>query len=278
MNICVLSGKGGTGKTTLSTTLAKIMNANYFDADVEEPNGFIFLKPQDLKQEDVKVEVPVIDKDKCTLCGMCVQNCYFNALAKAGEQILLFDKLCHGCGVCEVSCKFNAISYTKKTIGIIEEGNSINGKCQRGLLNIGEPMAVPVIKALLNKLPNEEYNIIDCPPGTSCNVVTALSYIDRAILVAEPNKFSLNDLKRAVELVRVRKIPFGIVINKKMNNANDIIEEYCMNENISILGEIPYNKDLAVVYSNGELLINENLFKQYVDPIVENIRRDQAWS
>ena len=113
MNIAILSGKGGTGKTTVSTNLAMTLGISYVDCDVEEPNGFIFLNPTIQKQEDVFVEYPHIDQEKCVLCGACVKACQFNALAKAGKEIMVFEKLCHDCGACKLVCKTGALSYEK---------------------------------------------------------------------------------------------------------------------------------------------------------------------
>ena len=273
MNIVVLSGKGGTGKTLVSTNLAKYMNANYIDSDVEEPNGFIFLKP-DIKQKlDVKVKVPFIDNDKCKKCFKCTEFCRFNALANTNDKVLVFDKLCHSCGGCKIVCEFNAIEYVDKKLGIIENGITHDIKCSRGLLNIGEPMAVPVIKELLNNL-TEGLNIIDSSPGTSCNVVNILEHADVAMLVTEPTNFGLHDLDRAVKLVRKFNIPFGIVINR-VTEKDNIITKYCIENKIEILGQIDYDKDIAIMYSKGELIINKdkylNIFKDLSSTIKEKL-------
>ncbi len=219
MNIAVLSGKGGTGKTTVSTNLALALKSNYIDCDVEEPNGFLFLKPKIETEKKVMVEYPIIDDNKCINCGVCANVCQFNALAKVKDDIMLFQKLCHGCGACKIACKYNAITYDKRDIGKIENGFSHDISCSRGILNISEPMAVPVIKELLKNLSGKR-NLIDCSPGTSCNVVNALKYADGAILVTEPSEFGFHDLKMAIELVKMYKIPFGIVINKDDGEDN----------------------------------------------------------
>lgn len=276
MNIAVLSGKGGTGKTTISTNLALILKANYIDCDVEEPNGFIFLKPSDIISKEVEIDYPLIDYAKCIHCGECSNACEFNALARVNECIILFEKLCHSCGVCKIVCKHGAIEYKKRSIGIIEEGNSGDIKCKRGLLNVGEPMAVPIIKKLLKDL-NQGINIFDCSPGTSCNVVNTIQNVDLAVLVTEPSEFGLHDLKMAVELVRKFNIPMGIVINKNSGSKN-IITAYCEKEKIPILGYLPYKRDIAQHYSTGRMLIENEEYRSFFEDIAKRVKEASAWN
>ncbi|NFH80153.1 (4Fe-4S)-binding protein [Clostridium botulinum] len=277
MNIAVLSGKGGTGKTTVSTNLALALKSNYIDCDVEEPNGFIFLKPEINETKDVMIDYPFIDDEKCVSCGKCVEVCQFNSLAKVKNDIMLFNKLCHGCGACEIVCEYDALIYKQRELGKIEVGMARDINCSRGILNISEPMAVPVIRELLKNLSSDTNNLIDCPPGTSCNVVTALKYAHGAILVTEPSEFGLHDLKMAVELVKTYNIPFGIIINKD-DGEDNIVKKYCRNEKINLIGVIPYSKNTATLYSNGEVLYDSLQHKVLFDKLSEQVKEELKWS
>lgn len=275
MNIAILSGKGGTGKTTVSTNLAVTLGVSYVDCDVEEPNGFIFLNPSIQKGEDVYAGYPVIEKETCVLCGACAKVCQFNAIAKAGNEVVVFEKLCHDCGACKLVCKTGAITYAKRLIGKLESGSTKDINCQRGVLNVGEPMAVPVIRKLLDNIPDEDH-LIDCPPGTSCNVVNALKYADAAILVTEPSEFGLHDLSMAVELVRLYHIPYGIIINKDDETEN-IIKHYCKKNNVTLFGTIPYSMEAAALYSKGIMLCEDDVYRVIFKRIVEKIKEAFSW-
>ena len=275
MNIAILSGKGGTGKTTVSTNLAITLGVSYVVCDVEEPNGFIFLNPTIQNNEEVFVEYPIINKENCVLCGACAKACQFNALAKAGKEIVIFEKLCHDCGACKLVCKAEALSYTKRPIGRLENGVGNGIVCSRGILNVGEPMAVPVIRKLLGGLTKEDH-LIDCPPGTSCNVVNSLKYADAAILVTEPSEFGLHDLKMAVALVKLYKIPYGIIINKDDGKEN-MIKNFCKESGISLYGTIPYSMEAAALYSKGIMLCENEFYKNVFVNIAEKIKEVSPW-
>ena len=275
MNIAILSGKGGTGKTTVSTNLAMTLGVSYVDCDVEEPNGFIFLNPSIQKREDVFVEYPVIDQKKCSMCGACARACQFNALAKAGKEIVVFEKLCHDCGACRLVCKTNSLFYVKRSIGKLENGMAKEINCFRGILNIGEPMAVPVIRKLLKELPKEDH-LVDCPPGTSCNVVTALKYVDAAILVTEPSEFGLHDLIMAVELVKLYNIPYGIVINKD-DGQDNMVKSFCRKNGVPLFGVIPYSMEAAALYSTGIMLCEDDNHKMNFIDMAQKIKEAFTW-
>lgn len=270
MNIGILSGKGGTGKTSLSTNLAVLLKANYIDCDVEEPNGHIFLKPQDSKLKKMYLPIPLIDNEKCSMCQKCVKSCNFNALAAAGDKIMLFPKLCHGCKVCGLVCPTSAISFDKKEIGKIIYSISNDINCTWGELNVSEPSGVPIIKKIVKDLYKNKLNIIDCAPGTSCNVTNVLPYLDEIILVTEPTPLGLHDLDMAVNLVKKTQKKFSVVINKD-DMKDNIIKKYCEDNNVDIIGRIPFSKEYASVYSKGELLINDDKFKRILTNIANEI-------
>jgi len=270
MRISILSGKGGTGKTTVATNLAKILGYMYVDCDVEEPNGFIFLKPRVIESNEVEVLVPTIDKDKCILCGRCVESCYFNALANTGKEIMVFEKLCHSCGACSLICTEKAIKEKERLIGKIDIGEIDDIDCIRGILDVGEPMAGPIISKVKGMI-NNENALIDCAPGSSCNVVKAIKDTNFAILVTEPTEFGLHDLKIAVELVIKMGIPYGVIINRTDEYANLIID-FCKENNITILGQIQFDKNIANLYSKGKLLIEDEKYRSIFIEIAQKLK------
>jgi len=256
--ISVASGKGGTGKTTVSTNLAlSIGKAQFIDCDVEEPNANIFIKTELKEYEDVSVSIPKIDEGKCDYCGKCSEFCVYNALAVVPSKVLVFPELCHSCGGCELVCPKDAVSWNKRVIGRIEHGLAEDIDFYHGLLNVGEMQAVPVIKALKRKVDKSKKVIIDVPPGTSCPVIESISGSDYCILVTEPTPFGLHDLKLAVEVVRHLHIPFGVIINRDGIGDNRV-ELYCKNEHIPVLLKIPERKKIAHLYSKGIALVNES--------------------
>jgi len=262
MIISVASGKGGTGKTTIATSLAlSLANAQLLDCDVEEPNAHIFLKPQIKEKKPSYIPIPEIDEDKCDYCGKCAEICVYNAIAviapgdnnKKGS-VLVFPSLCHGCGACSELCPQNAIKEVNREIGVVEMGVCGETEFVHGKLNISEAMSPPVIRQVKKYIDPKKTVIIDAPPGTSCPVVTSVKDSDFSILVTEPTPFGLNDLILAVEVIRKLKIPFGVVINRS-DLGNNKTEEYCKQENIPVLMKIPFKKEIAMAYSKGEPMV-----------------------
>jgi len=257
MIISVASGKGGTGKTTIATNLAlSLRNVQFLDCDVEEPNANIFLHAKINESEDICVNIPEIDKDKCDYCGKCSDFCAYNALAVVQSKILVFPELCHSCGGCELVCPKDAIGWEERVIGRIEHGQSNGIDFYHGLLNVGEAQVIPLIKGLKNKINKNKIVLIDVPPGTSCPVIESINGSDYCILVTEPTPFGLHDLKLAVEIIKHQYIPFGVVINRDGIGDKEV-EIYCQQNRIPILLKIPEQQKIAYLYSKGIPLVNE---------------------
>jgi MinD superfamily P-loop ATPase len=257
MNIAIASGKGGTGKTTVSVALAQGFETPVvlLDCDVEEPNSAFFTHPEITSKEPVTVPVPVVDADVCTGCGACSELCAFNAIAVAGETAMVFPELCHSCGGCMRICPEGAITEKPQPIGEITRGTSGQITTIEGRLNIGNAMAPPLIRAVKKAAPSDRPVLIDCPPGTSCPMITAVSGCDFVILVTEPTPFGLNDLKLAVETVRILQIPFGVIINRA-DAGDDRVVRYCNEEGIEMLLHIPESRTVAEAISRGEGLLS----------------------
>ena len=261
MRIAVASGKGGTGKTTIATSLAlSLANQEevwYLDCDVEAPNGHLFLKPAFSQESPAMVRIPQIQADRCNLCGKCVEVCQFHALAKVGANILIFPQLCHGCGSCTWNCPESAISEIPNPIGMLESGLTGAGiHFLRGLLTISEPMAKPVIQQLKqsNHPPDRAVVILDAPPGASCPVVETLRGADFAMLVTEPTPFGLHDLKQMIGIVREMGIPAGVVVNRD-GIGDSQMDKYLAQNRIPVLLRVPFDKNLAMGLAAGRSLI-----------------------
>jgi MinD superfamily P-loop ATPase len=258
MMIAVASGKGGTGKTLVSTSLALALKDEYrvqlLDCDVEEPNAHIFLQPQITDSRPVAIQVPAVDESKCTRCRRCSQVCAFNALAVTPAGVLVFPELCHGCGACSYLCPEKAISEVEHDIGVIETGGADGIAFVQGRLDVGQAMAPPVIRQVKKLADDSKVTIIDAAPGTSCPVVEAVSGSDFCLLVTEPTPFGLNDLKMAVAVIRQMNIPCGVVINRAGESDSET-EEYYRRKKLPVIMSIPLDSEIAGLYSRGIPLV-----------------------
>jgi MinD superfamily P-loop ATPase len=258
MIISVASGKGGTGKTLVATSLSLSLSDNHkvqlLDCDVEEPNANILLHLAVNQSQPVYIPVPKVDETKCTYCGKCAEVCAYNAIAVVKDKVLVFPELCHGCGACSYLCPESAITEEGREVGVVERGASRNLELIQGKLAIGEAMAPPVIREVKKYIDPANIAIIDVPPGTSCPVVEAVEGSDFCLLVTEPTPFGLNDLSLAVEVVRKLGISCGVVINR-VGIGGEEVERYCHREGIPILLRIPLDRNIAMLYSQGIPLI-----------------------
>jgi MinD superfamily P-loop ATPase len=265
--ISVASGKGGTGKTTVAVNLALALDrVQLLDCDVEEPNVHIFLNPVIKEKITSTVLIPEVDESKCTYCGKCREICAYHAIAvlpqdeKSQGSILLFPHLCHGCGGCSLLCPEKAIREVNKEIGVVEIGDSGTVQFIHGKLNIGEIMSPPLIKHVKEYIDPARTVIIDAPPGTSCPVIAAVKGSDFCILVTEPTPFGLHDLVLAVEVLQKLQIPFGVVVNRS-DIGDEKVDTYCKDNNIPILMRIPFDREIAFLYSQGLPFVKEK--KEY---------------
>lgn len=256
LQLAIASGKGGTGKTTLSTSLARVLSAryavNYVDCDVEAPNGALFLRPKIEKHITAYRPVPYVDELQCDLCGECSRFCQYHAITVLKDRVLVFPELCHGCGGCTLVCPRDAITERERPIGTIELGNAGGIGFARGLLAIGETSSVRLIHELRRRAGRREITILDAPPGSSCPVVTTINGADLVVLVTEPTPFGLHDLRVAVRMVRQLDIPMGVVVNR-VGIGDEGVERYCRDEKVPIWGRIRDDRKVAEAYSRGEM-------------------------
>jgi MinD superfamily P-loop ATPase len=251
MIVSVASGKGGTGKTSVAVNMAlSIGNVQLLDCDVEEPNAHLFLNPKISQTQAVTVSVPLVNEKLCDNCGKCADFCQYNALFVGSDKVLVFPDLCHSCGGCALVCPKEAISEHQHKIGTLKLGSTDDLELAYGELEVGEPMAVPVIREVKRHIGKDKNVILDSPPGTSCPVIQTVKDSDFCILVTEPTPFGLHDLKIMIQVLENMRIPSGIVINRAGVGDNRVYE-YCKEKSIPILLEIPYERKIAELYSRG---------------------------
>jgi len=251
MKVVVASGKGGTGKTSVAVNLALSVGADQvLDCDVEEPNVHIFLKLGEKESHPVELLVPRIIEEKCTHCRKCAEFCQYNALFVAGETAMVFPELCHSCGGCRLVCPEEAIEEVTRMIGKIFKGQADGVELVYGELNIGEPLAVPIISKVKEQAKEEGLVILDAPPGSACPVVESVHGSDFCLLVTEPTPFGLHDLKVATEVVKQLGVPLGVVVNFAGVGDRGVYE-FCEEQGIPVLMEIPFDRRIAELYSRG---------------------------
>ncbi len=258
MRIAIASGKGGTGKTVVSTSLAWSWarggrRVTYVDADVEEPNGHLFLHPEVTSTDRFSVPVPALRGETCSGCGACQRFCPFNAIIALPDRVMVFPELCHGCGGCVLACPDEELTEVPRETGTIAAGRTA-GEAPLGFLSatldVGEAMATPLIGGLLDRVPDRGIVVVDAPPGTSCSAMEAVREADRVLMVTEPTPFGLHDLRLAVEMGRALERPLAAVINRA-DLGDDRVRRYLRDEGIEVLAEIPYLPEVARAYARG---------------------------
>jgi MinD superfamily P-loop ATPase len=273
MILAVASGKGGTGKTTLSVNLARVMGSpvRLLDCDVEEPNAHLFLPGEPRERDTISVPVPSVDESLCDACGECGRFCIYHAIVSLGTKPLVFPELCHGCGGCARVCPRGAIRETDRRIGIVEVLESHGIALIQGLLDVGVAMAPPLIRAVKSRLGPGASAIIDAPPGTACPVIAAVRGADFTILVTEPTPFGLHDLTLAADMAQSLDMACGVVINR-VGIGDDRVHAFCRDRGIPLLLEIPDDRRIAEAYSRGELIVDAlPEYRAYFERLLEHI-------
>lgn len=274
MKIAVLSGKGGTGKTFVSVNMATASEkAVYVDCDIEEPNGHLFFKPKWEKEAEISVKLPEVDKDLCNGCRYCVDFCKFNALAYIKDRVLVFDEICHSCGGCKLICSQKAIKDRQKVIGKVREGKSEDVTVISGILDIGQMSGSPLIKNIMESIKDkEETVVIDCPPGSACIVMDSIKDADFCVIVAEPTAFGKHNLEMVFELVSIMKKPLGVILNKCVGEHNPSLE-FCIENDIEVIGSIPFDEEIGKINSSGEIVAKkQEKYDVYFKKILDKIR------
>jgi MinD superfamily P-loop ATPase len=278
MKVSIASGKGGTGKTLVATSLAASMSngrVELADCDVEEPNAYLFYPERELiDKTDFSVPVPVVDEERCSHCGECAKLCAFHALAVFPGQVLVFPELCSGCGGCALACPENAISAGSRPVGTIYRARDGPVDLIWGELRLSEARATPLIRAVKDMAKGDRV-IVDSPPGTSCPMVETVRGSDFCLLVTEPTPFGLYDLDIAIDVLETMDIPHGVLINKS-GIGDRSMYDYLQRKDIPLLMEIPMSRRIAELYSRGTIFVHEmpewkERFSQLWDKIAERV-------
>ena len=256
MIIAVASGKGGTGKTTVAVGLAlSLPQCQFVDADAEEPNCHLFLRPVIERTIPVPMILPEVDLSKCTFCGKCAEFCQFNAMAVVKQKVLIFPELCHGCGGCIYACPEEAIQAGQRQIGEVEVGTARGMRFIQGRLKPAEPSAVRIVRQEIAMLEPNGVAVVDASPGTACAVQDTVDEADFCLLVTEPTPFGLHDLKMAMDTAQEVGTPAGVIINRS-GPRDDLIEQECRKRDLPILLRIPFDRRIAEAYSRGEPIVD----------------------
>jgi MinD superfamily P-loop ATPase len=263
MNIAIVSGKGGAGKTTIATSLATIgaqrgFSVAYLDCDVEEPNGHLFLHPVITRQEVVNIAVPKVDETVCRaagVCGRCGQACHFSAIICLGHFVMVNADLCHGCGACRLACPANAIQEVPHRSGVVELGHAGAIAFVQGRLDVGQAMATPIVRQVKALAPPAEIILKDAPPGTSCPTVETARGSDAVLLVGEATPFGFHDFILAVDMVRMLGRRSAAVLNRVDGSTQEMVT-WCQDRDIPILAQISADRRVAEAYAHGDMPIH----------------------
>jgi MinD superfamily P-loop ATPase len=260
--LTILSGKGGTGKTTLTASFAVLAkNAVVADCDVDAPDLHMLLHPEVIKQQEfMGSKVAVIDKKKCLDWGMCRKQCRFNAIT---SEFQVDPIACEGCGVCTIVCPANAVTLTDRSSGYAYVSKTKYGFMSHALLNPSEGNSgklVALVRQNAKRLAEQENSdliIIDGPPGIGCPVIASVTGVNAGLVVTEPTMSGIHDLKRALQLLEHFSVTPLVCVNMydiNIDNAKTIVN-FCEENSIEIAGRIPFSPKVTEAMVNGKTII-----------------------
>ena len=260
MRIAIASGKGGTGKTFVSTNLFWVASQRGIDCvladcDAEEPNVAEFIAGKEKRVDEVFQQVPEIDPEQCTFCGKCYDYCSYNAILYLPERgiIQVLTDLCHDCGACSYACQAGAITEHPRLLGKVKHTVCDAGQqLIEARAEVGVYSPVPVIIRAIHETGDRELVLLDSPPGISCPFIATVDRADYVVLVSEPTPFGLHDLQLSAATVRQLGKPFGVVVNRA-GLGDDAIYRWLEQESIPLLLEIPFDREIARIYAEGGL-------------------------
>lgn len=271
MKIGITGGKGGTGKSLVSTALASELAGRrkkvlLIDADVDCPNDHLILSIERKKLADVEGAFPIFDSKKCIKCGKCSEACMENAIVSVKDRVpILVPEQCTGCKACALACPVGAISYGKQGIGTIYSGEKNSISLLTGEIKIGFEEASPIVHALMGKAAEIEerfdYVLVDTAAGTHCNVISALVGVEHAFAVTEPTPLGEHDLQLILKLLDVLGIKKNIVLNKAGIAGEKRIERIAEEFNAGVVSKIPYKREIMQSYSRGEAIKGKEIEK-----------------
>ncbi len=260
MELAIISGKGGTGKSSISAAFATLSEKVVLvDCDVDAANLHILFNPTELEEQVyVGSQKAIIKEDLCTNCGICIDYCRFDAISNLNEKVIISETSCDGCKLCSRICPFQAISMTCNDKSRMYSGNFRNGKMVYGRLAPGEENSgklVNIVRAQakkISKLNDLKTIIIDGPPGIGCPVISTITGVDSVLIVTEPSISGLLDLKRTVEITTKFNLKTWVLVNKYDLNETltDQILSFCVEAKIKIAGKLPFDPKIVEAMVN----------------------------
>lgn len=268
MELAVISGKGGTGKSSISAAFATLEGrVTLADCDVDAANLYLIFSPSyDEEKVFTGGEKAAINYSLCTNCGLCIGYCRFDAITFRNEKVEITDVSCDGCRLCMHICPEKAIAMVQSTNSRLYSGSFRYGRMVYGRLAPGEENSGKLVNMVREKAKqvSEEHNIetiiLDGPPGIGCPVISTITGADKVIIITEPSVSGLHDLQRSAEIVRKFNISPQVIINKYDQNTSvgDQIEKWCISENIEVAGKLPFDENITLAMVECKSIIEYN--------------------